>query len=331
MGKAAIGPTDAEFHAEQEARLVSAVAEAFVTAGEALRAIRDKRTYKTVAGFDNFEDYCRVRWQMDRSHAYRLIRCTEVMECLSVEGLPHHPGNAWITQELCPLLPEPSLLSEAWTEAVETAPKDGEQPIITAKHVKAVVRKYRHQADEEGEFPRTGYRILYADPPWKYSDKLIEGYGGAEHHYPPMSIDELCEMTDKNERPVQDLPATDAVLFLWVTSPLLEDCFRVIGAWGFDYKTSFVWDKVRHNYGHYNSVRHELLLIATRGSCTPDSKELHDSVVTIERSARHSEKPEEFRQMIDTMYPPPEGENDRIELFSRKDVPHWDRHGNQLI
>ena len=71
-----------------------------------------------------------------------------------------------------------------------------------------------------------------------------------------------------------DLAAPDAVLFLWVPSPLLADGWPLIAAWGFTYKASFVWDKVKHNYGHYNSVRHELLLIAPRGSCLPEN---HDA------------------------------------------------------
>ncbi|HBT77418.1 MAG TPA: hypothetical protein DEB39_10980, partial [Planctomycetaceae bacterium] len=38
------------------------------------------------------------------------------------------------------------------------------------------------------------YRIVYADPPWSYGNKLVDGYGAAENHYPTMSIDELCGM-----------------------------------------------------------------------------------------------------------------------------------------
>ena len=44
----------------------------------------------------------------------------------------------------------------------------------------------------------------------------------------------------------------------------------VIEAWGFEHKGAIIWDKVLHNFGHYVSVRHEHLLICTRGSCTPD-------------------------------------------------------------
>lgn len=160
------------------------------------------------------------------------------------------------------------------------------------------------------------YRVIYADPPWSYNDKQnTDKLGGAEKHYPTMSIQELCDLP---------IPAEDnAVLFLWVTSPLLEDCFKVINAWGFTYKSSFVWDKIKHNMGHYNSVRHELLLVCTKGSCTPDVQKLFDSVVSVERTD-HSRKPQVFREMIDTLYPV----GDRIELFAREAPEGWDVWGN---
>jgi len=170
--------------------------------------------------------------------------------------------------------------------------------------------------------PEGKYRVIYADPPWKYGDELIEGYGAAEHHYPTMSLEQLCEL------PICDLSADNAVLFLWTPAPLSDNGFIVAREWKFHYKAQFVWDKVRHNFGHYNSVRHELLLIATRGSCMPESGELHDSVVTLERSGEHSAKPPYFRELIDRMYPP-QGV-DRVELFARGELPpHWRGWGNE--
>jgi N6-adenosine-specific RNA methylase IME4 len=160
--------------------------------------------------------------------------------------------------------------------------------------------------------PTGKYRIIYADPPWKYNFKL------ADFHYPTLSIDDLCAL------PVKQLADDNAVLFLWVTSPMLEDAFRVVHAWGFEYKTSFVWDKVKHNMGYYNSVRHEFLLVCTRGSCTPDNIKLFDSVQTIERG-EHSEKPERFREIIDTIYT----NGARIELFARHPADGWEVWGNE--
>lgn len=165
--------------------------------------------------------------------------------------------------------------------------------------------------------PKGKYRIIYADPPWNYGDKRDGKTTGAEDHYISMTIDELCNL------PIKEITEDNAVLFFWVTSPLLEECFEVIKAWGFKYKTSFIWDKIKHNMGHYNSIRHELLLVCTKGSCLPDNIKLFDSVVSVERT-EHSKKPEEFRQIIDTLYT----YGNKIELFARQKIDGWDSWGN---
>ena len=187
-----------------------------------------------------------------------------------------------------------------------------------AKSVVDARRLVKKETVKEVAPPSGKYRVIYADPPWSYGNKLVDGYGAAENHYPTMTIEELCAL------PVKDLAEDNAVLFLWVTSPLLEECFEVIRAWGFKYKASFVWDKLRKNFGYYNGVRHEFLLVCTRGSCTPDVPKLFDSVQSIERT-EHSRKPEEFRQIIDTLYP----HGKRIELFARRPAPGWEVWGNE--
>lgn len=202
-------------------------------------------------------------------------------------------------------------------QVVARAREEGEVPV--RKHVLREIRLSQPKT-ETSPLPEGKYNIIYADPPWKYSDKLIDGYGAAEHHYSPMSIEELCAL------PVSRLTENDAVLFLWVTSPFLMDCAEVIRAWGFTYKASFVWDKVKHNYGHYNSVRHEFLLVCTRGNCLPQCKKLENSVQRIERSREHSEKPNQFRTIIESMYP----KGKKIELFARKKVDGWVAWGNQI-
>ncbi|KKK54227.1 hypothetical protein LCGC14_3086850, partial [marine sediment metagenome] len=164
------------------------------------------------------------------------------------------------------------------------------------------------------------YRVFYADPPWQYGNKGLTEYGHAESHYPTTSTKDLAGL------PVKDLAHDNAVLFLWATAPMLPDALQVIAGWGFSYKTCMVWDKVKHNFGHYVSVRHELLLIATRGSCTPDVKKLFDSVQTIERTKQHSAKPEQFRKIIQTLYT----KGRKIELFARKESKGWKTWGNQL-
>ena len=165
--------------------------------------------------------------------------------------------------------------------------------------------------------PDGKYRVIYADPPWSYGNTQPDYHGVQDDHYPTMSIREICNL------PILELAEDNAVLFLWVTSPILAEAFQIIRSWDFEYKASFVWDKVKHNMGHYNSVRHEFLLICVRGSCRPDVLKLFDSVYSEERT-EHSVKPEYFRGMIDTLYP----HGRRIELFARKKTEGWDVYGN---
>ena len=172
---------------------------------------------------------------------------------------------------------------------------------------------------ETPEIPSGKYRVIYADPPWKYGNNMPEYFGEQADHYGLMSIKEICSL------PVKDMAEDNAVLFLWVTSPILEEAFEVIRAWDFEYKASFVWDKMKHNMGHYNSVRHEFLLVCVRGSCMPDEAKLFDSVLSIERT-EHSRKPEEFRKIIETIYP----HGKRIELFARSTHDGWDAWGNEI-
>ena len=52
-----------------------------------------------------------------------------------------------------------------------------------------------------------------------------------------------------------------------------------------------------------------------------------DSVQTITRGRRrHSEKPEEFRQIIDRLYP----NGPKLEMFGRREVAGWTVYGNQV-
>jgi len=166
------------------------------------------------------------------------------------------------------------------------------------------------------------FRVIYADPAWSYNDKQdTPQLGGASKHYDTMSIAELSKL------PVNKISEKNSILFLWVTSPLLEDSFKVVASWGFKYKTSFIWDKVKHNMGHYNSVRHEILLVCTKGSCTPDNKVLYNSVQRIERNNNHSEKPIEFLNIIDDLY----SYGNKLEMFCRTiKKENWYGWGNEL-
>lgn len=188
---------------------------------------------------------------------------------------------------------------------------DGVRPTEATRQVRAAEIEERRIEQPTGK-----YRVLYADPSWSYGNTMPDSGTEQRDHYPVMAMEDICAL------PVKAMAEDDAVLFLWVTSPMLEEAFQVVHAWGFSYKASMVWHKLAHNMGHYVSVRHEFLLICTRGACRPDSNKLLPSVVEIKRG-EHSVKPEEFRTMIDEMYPV----GKRIELFARTAHEGWDNWG----
>ena len=218
-------------------------------------------------------------------------------------------------------------LSWSHHQAVANHPQAGEL-LEWAAEAEATVKQLRERVREikaaaAPPLPDGVYRVIYADPPWEYGDKRTNGEqsGSAESQYPTMPIEAICAM------PVGDIAASDSVLFLWATAPCLPEAMQVIEAWGFTYKAQFVWDKLKGFNGHYNDVRHELLLIATRGSCVPAVETLDPSVIADKRT-KHSRKPDSFYELIERLYPLADATH--VELFARRSRNRWHSWGNQV-
>lgn len=165
------------------------------------------------------------------------------------------------------------------------------------------------------------YAIIYADPPWGGYFKA--GNKNQDNHYPLMTIVEICEL------PVQRIADENAVLFLWVTFPILDRAFDVIKAWGFSYSTcAFCWVKQNKNgdgyffgNGNWTHANAELCLLATKGSITRLDAAISQLIVSpIEE---HSKKPDATRELITRLV----GEMNRVELFSRNKADGWDAWG----
>ena len=216
-----------------------------------------------------------------------------------------------------------ALSDERDHEKIQELLAKAEKDDLSVRDLRELVRQHKEWQREQIKLANQPeeYDVIYADPPWEYTsgdqhtDETQETVLGT--HYASMPLKEICEM------PVSEVAADNAALFLWATSPTLEEAFDVIRAWGVEYKTSMVWDKELHNVGNYVSVRHELLLICVRGTM-PRVTSLVDSVHTEERS-EHSRKPEHFRKVIEGMYPKAK----RIELFARTEADGWDGWGNE--
>lgn len=164
------------------------------------------------------------------------------------------------------------------------------------------------------------YPVIYADPPWRYEFAESETRA-IENQYPTMTLGDIKAL------PVSGMATDDAILFMWATSPKLEEAFEVIRAWGFTYRSSAIWVKNQLGMGYYFRQQHELLLVATRGSMpAPAPAARPRSVLTSDRT-EHSAKPAEFAQYIEAMYPT----LPRVELFCRSPRDGWNVWGNQAV
>lgn len=161
------------------------------------------------------------------------------------------------------------------------------------------------------QLPDGRYRCIVVDPPWPYKAGLrlddrpdLEGFD-----YPQMTLEEIQSLD------IGRIAHDDCHLFLWATQRALRDAFEVLDAWGFNHRCTLVWHK---NGGHtpievgfmYNA---EFVLYATKGNL-PLMK-VGEKVCFEGKRRRHSQKPDEFYDIVRRVSPPP-----RIDVFSRE--PH---------
>lgn len=164
----------------------------------------------------------------------------------------------------------------------------------------------------------TKFSTIYADPPWAYDNQATRAATG--NHYSGMPVHELCSL------PVGQVAHEDAHLHLWTTNAFLFDCPRIFEAWGFEFKSSFVWVKSQIGIGNYWRNSHEILLTAVRGDATRFNDKALKSWLECDRG-EHSSKPEQVRSFIERASPGP-----YLELFARGEPPNgrWAVWGNQI-
>lgn len=172
------------------------------------------------------------------------------------------------------------------------------------------------------------FRTIYADPPWQFQNRT--GKVAPEHkrltRYETMPIHEIKAL------PVNEIACEKSHLYLWVPNALLPWGLEVMAAWGFEYKTNIVWEKVRHDgqpdgrgVGFYFRNVTELLLFGVRGennrTLAPGRSQVN-LIRTIKRE--HSRKPDEIVSLIESCSSGP-----YLELFARGKREGWTVWGNQ--
>lgn len=207
------------------------------------------------------------------------------------------------------------------------------------------------------------YQVIVADPPWPFSDKLTmsKTKRGAESQYGVLSVQDIKELK------VTELAASNSVLALWCPSSLLREGLDTMESWGFNFKQTHIWVKVKqkpllelHNsvrqfilnnscsfiepiYGlingfNLNSVlsfgmgrlfrqTHEVVLIGVRGSIYKELQNKSQRSVHLSPALKHSAKPELLQDYLEKMFP----NGKKLELFARRDRANWVCVGDECV
>jgi N6-adenosine-specific RNA methylase IME4 len=147
--------------------------------------------------------------------------------------------------------------------------------------------------------PDQKFGVIVADPEWRFEpwSRTTGMDRAADNHYPTSCIEDIAL------RDVESIAADDCVLFLWATVPMMPQAVMVMGAWGFDYRSQFVWVKDKIGTGYWNRNQHELLLIGVRGKPPAPAPGTRESTVINAPVGAHSAKPEIVLEYIEGWYP----------------------------
>lgn len=172
------------------------------------------------------------------------------------------------------------------------------------------------------------FRTILADPPWQFSNRT--GKMAPEHkrlsRYPTMPLNEIMSL------PVSNFTDTQCHLYLWVPNALLPQGLEVMKAWGFEYKSNIVWEKIRKDgfpdgrgVGFYFRNVTEIILFGIKGKNYRTLAPARSQVNLIRSIKReHSRKPDEIYSLIESC-----SEGPYLEMFARGTRKNWMLWGNQ--
>jgi len=183
-----------------------------------------------------------------------------------------------------------------------------------------IITKYlpAHEKEENILAPIEGtYEVIVIDPPWPYGTEYNKETRRVASPYKELSIEELEKFK---------LPASDnCILWLWTTHKFIKDAFELIDIWKFDYKLTFVWDKVKLGIGSWLRCQAEFCLLGIKGKPQWNLSNERD-ILRIPRG-KHSEKPDEFYDMVEKLCPT---KGEYADIFSRKKRPGWRSYGDEV-
>lgn len=184
------------------------------------------------------------------------------------------------------------------------------------------------------------FDVIIADPPWPFNDKLTAMKSKTKRS--AQSQYSLLSMSDIKGLDVSSLSNdTGCLLALWVPSTLLQDGLETMSSWGFTFKQTFVWVKLKKSYKKETDVNnviafgmgrlfrqcHELVLIGTKGKMIyKNLANKSQRSVCLSENLGHSIKPNDLHDRLELMFP----NANKLELFARRTKQNWMTLGNEI-
>lgn len=163
------------------------------------------------------------------------------------------------------------------------------------------------------------YHVIAIDPPWSYNEKggfSSDDYDSQNNRgavdYPTMTVEQIKNINIPS--------ANDSVMFLWTTHAFLKDSFDILKHWGFNYKATIVWDKVKMGMGRNIRMQVEFCLLGIKGKPIIQGSSERDIITEARRE--HSRKPEAFYEMVNRMCI-----GNKLDYFSRQNRENWEHYG----
>lgn len=166
-------------------------------------------------------------------------------------------------------------------------------------------------------------RTVVADPPWEPTlhkntvGRRVGKYrAGPQRYYNVLTVEEIERMAPETQPKCH--------LWLWVLNQHVDWGYRVARAWGFEPQQMVTWAKPGLGTGQFQ-CNSESVLVCRKGGPSANSFGRTRGTVFRWPRGRHSEKPDEFYQLVERASSGP-----YYEMFARRIREGWSQMGDQL-
>lgn len=176
------------------------------------------------------------------------------------------------------------------------------------------------------KFPDIEFRTVVVDPPWtpslnKGQKNFTYKKSSPQKFYKTLSLEEIIS--------IKPPTAKQAHIYIWCISQHVDWAYIVARAWKCEPIILLTWCKPGVGTGAFLS-NSEHILVTRKGSRKGNpfggkNKPATKGTYFHWTRGKHSEKPQEFFDLVETISPEP-----RLEMYARKTRPGWHSWGDEL-